>query len=66
MKKLLVFIILFITSCSTKDVLSITDENKLFSLTKESADLVWGVKSRLIESKKEETIKLEIKELSIS
>ena len=58
MKKLLVFIILFITSCSTKDVLSITDENKLFSVTKESADLVWGGKSRLIEIKKEETIKL--------
>ena len=64
MKKLLVFIILFITSCSTKDELSITDENKLFSLTKESAFLVCGGKSRLIESKNEEINKVESKEFS--
>ena len=62
MKKILIFFILFITSCSTKDELSITDENKLFSLTKENAALVCGGKSRLIESKNEEIIKVEIKD----
>ena len=60
MKKLLVFLIIFITSCSTKDELSITDENKLFSFTKETAVIVCGGKSRLIESKNEEIIKVEI------
>ena len=64
MKKLLVFIILFITSCSTKDELSITGENKLFSVTKESAVIVCGGKSRVIESKNEEIIKVEIKDFS--
>ena len=32
MKKLLILTILLISSCSTKDELSITDENKLFSV----------------------------------
>ena len=64
MKKLLVLTILFITSCSTKDELSITDENKLFSVTKETAVLVCGGKSRLIESQNEEIIKIEIKDSS--
>ena len=64
MKKLLVFIMLFTTSCSTKDELSITDENKLFAVTKESAVIVCGGKSRLIESKNEEIIKVEIKDSS--
>ena len=64
MKKILVFILLFITSCSTKDELSITDENKLFSLTKETAVFVCGGKSRLIESKNEEIIKIEVKDFS--
>ena len=64
MKKILVFIILFVTSCSTKDELAITDENKLFSVTKETAVLVCGGKSRLIESKNQEIIKVEIKDYS--
>ena len=64
MKKILVFILLFISSCSSKDELSITNENKLFSVTKENALLVCGGKSRLIESKNEEIIKVEIKEAS--
>ena len=64
MKKLLVLIILFITSCSIKDELSITDENKLFSVIKESAVLVFGGKSRLVESKNEKIIKVESKEFS--
>ena len=64
MKKLLVLIFLFITSCSTKDELSITDENNLFSVTKETAVLVCGGESRLIENKNEEIIKLEIKDSS--
>ena len=64
MKKILVFMLLFITSCSTKDELSITDENKLFSVTKETAVLVCGGKSRIIDSKNEEIIKVEIKDYS--
>jgi len=64
MKKILVFVLLFITSCSTNDELSITNENKLFSVTKETAVLVCGGKSRLIESKNEEIIKVEIKDSS--
>ena len=64
MIKILVFIILFITSCSTKDELSITDENTLFSVTRENAVLVCGGKSRLIENKNEEIIKIEVKDFS--
>ena len=64
MKKILVFILLFISSCSTKDELSITNENKLFSVTKETAVSVCGGKSRLIESKNEEIIKIEVKDFS--
>ena len=64
MKKLLTLFILFITSCSTKDQLFITNENELFSLTKETALNVCGGKSRLIESKNEEIIKVEIKDSS--
>ena len=59
MKKLLILTILLISSCSTKEELSITDENTLFSVTKETAVLVCGGKSRLIESKNEEIIKVE-------
>ena len=64
MKKIFVIILFFITSCSTNDELSITNENKLFSVTKETAVLVCGGKSRLIESKNEEIIKVEIKDSS--
>ena len=64
MKKLLILTILLISSCSTKEELSITDENTLFSVTKETAVLVCGGKSRLIESKNEEIIKGEIKDYS--
>ena len=64
MKKILVFMLLFITSCSSKDELYITNENNLFSVTKETAVLVCGGKSRLIESKNEEIIKVEIKDSS--
>ena len=60
MKKLLVLLILFITSCSTKDKLSITNENELFSVTKENSLVVCGGKSRLVESKNEDIIKVEI------
>tara|TARA_B100000524_G_scaffold177023_1_gene91081 strand:- start:32 stop:370 length:339 start_codon:yes stop_codon:yes gene_type:complete len=66
MKKLLVLIILFITSCSTKDKLSITNDNELFSVTKDNALVVCGGKSRLIENKNEEIIKVEIKNSSTS
>ena len=62
MKKILVFILLFITSCSTKDELSITNENKLFSVTKENAVLICGGKSRILENENEEIIKIEIKD----
>ena len=66
MKKLLVLFIIIITACSPKDELSITDKNSLFSVTKETALLVCGGKSRLIESKNEEIIKVEIKDSSIT
>ena len=64
MKNLLVLFVFIITACSPKDKLSITDENKLFSVTKETALLVCGGKSILIENKNEEIIKLEIKDSS--
>ena len=66
MKKLLVLLILFITSCSTKDKLSITNESELFSVTKDNALDVCGGQSRLIENKNEEIIKVEIKSSSTS
>ena len=66
MKKVLILLILFITSCNTKDELSITNENELFSVTKETALVVCGGKSRLVESKNEEIIKVEILNLSSS
>ena len=66
MKKLLVLLILFITSCSTKDKLSITNENELFSVTKDNALVVCGGKSKLIKNKNEEIIKVEIKNSSTS
>ena len=53
---------ILITSCSPKDELSITDDNRLFSVTKETALLVCGGKSRLIENKNEEIFKVEIKD----
>ena len=66
MKKLFVLLIFLITSCSTKDKLSITNENELFSVTKDNALVVCGGKSRLIENKNEEIIKVEIKNSSAS
>ena len=66
MKKLLVLLIFFMTSCSTKDKLSITNENEFFSVTKDNALVVCGGKSRLIENKNEEIIKVEIKNSSSS
>ena len=64
MKKILVFILLFITSWGTKDELSITNLNKLFSVTKETNVLVSRSKLRLIGNKNEEIIKAEIKDSS--
>ena len=66
MKKLLILTILLISTCITKDELSITDENKLFSVTKKTAVLFCGGKSRLIESNNEEIIKVEIKDSLIT
>ena len=66
MKKFLVLLFLLITSCSAKDELSITKKNKLFTVTKDSAVLICGGKSRLIENKNEEIIKVEIKSSSTS
>ena len=64
MKKLFILFLIFISSCSSKEELAITDENNLFSTTKETALFVCGGKSRLIESKNEEIIKIEIKDSS--
>ena len=43
---------------------SLFDEKKIFYVTKETAVLVCGGKSRIIESKNEEIIKIEIKDFS--
>ena len=55
----------------TKDEISImkgksntNDEKKLFDVTKDTAVLLCGGKSRLIESKNEEIIKIEVKDFS--
>tara|TARA_B000000609_G_C23871902_1_gene188531 strand:+ start:31 stop:399 length:369 start_codon:yes stop_codon:yes gene_type:complete len=72
MKKLFILFFIFISSCNSKEELAITDENNLFSKTKETAIFVCGGKSKLIESKKskliesknEEIIKIEIKDSS--
>ena len=64
MKKLFILFFIFISSCSSKEELAITDENNLFSKTKETAIFVCGGKSKLIESKNEEIIKIEIKDSS--
>ena len=47
-----------------KDKSSIKDEKKLFYLTQETADLLCGGKSRIIDSKNEEIIKIEVKDFS--
>ena len=48
----------------TKGKSSINDEKKLFYVTKETAVRLCGGKSRIIESKNEEIIKVEIKDSS--
>ncbi len=48
----------------TKGESSISDEKKLFYVTKETAVLLCGGKSRLIDSKNEEIIKIEVKDFS--
>jgi hypothetical protein len=48
----------------TKGESSIKDEKKLFYLTKETAVLLCGGKSRIIDSKNEEIIKIEVKDFS--
>ncbi len=47
-----------------KDKSSIKDEKKLFYLTKETAVILCGGKSRIIDSKNEEIIKIEVKDFS--
>ena len=47
-----------------KDKSSIKDEKKLFYLTEETAVLLCGGKSRIIESENEEIIKIEVKDFS--
>ena len=47
-----------------KDKSSIKDEKKLFYLTKETAVRLCGGKSRIIDSKNEEIIKIEVKDFS--
>ena len=48
----------------TKGKSSIKDEKKLFYLTKETAVRLCGGKSRIIDSKNEEIIKIEVKDFS--
>ena len=47
-----------------KDKSSIKDEKKLFYVTKETAVRLCGGKSRIIDSKNEEIIKIEVKDFS--
>ncbi len=47
-----------------KDKSSIKDEKKLFYVTKETAVLLCGGKSRIIDSKNEEIIKIEVQDFS--
>ena len=47
-----------------KDKSSIKDEKKLFYVTKETAVILCGGKSRIIESENEEIIKIEVKDFS--
>ena len=48
----------------TKGKSSINDEKKLFYVTKETAVRLCGGKSRIIESKNEEIIKIDVKDFS--
>ncbi len=48
----------------TKDKSSTKDEKKLFYVTKETAVRLCGGKSRIIDSKNEEIIKIEVKDFS--
>ena len=48
----------------TKGKSSINDEKKLFYVTKETAVRLCGGKSRIIDSKNEEIIKIEVKDFS--
>ena len=48
----------------TKGESSITDEKKLFYVTEETAVRLCGGKSRIIDSKNEEIIKIEVKDFS--
>ena len=47
-----------------KDKSSITDEKKLFYVTKETAVRLCGGKSRIIDSKNEEIVKIEVKDFT--
>ena len=64
MKKLLFLglILLLLASCSNDEEFLTTNQDSLFSLTSENALKICGGKSRILENKNEEIIKIEIKD----
>ena len=63
MKKFLFLGLIFftVTSCSNDDFIT-TNQDSLFSLTSKNALKICGGKSRILENKNEEIIKIEIKD----
>ena len=63
MKKFLFLGLIFLLSaCSSDEELFITNEDSLFQVTSENALISCGGKSRILQNKNEEIIKIEIKE----
>ena len=63
MKKFLFLGLIFLLSaCSNDAELYITNEDSLFQVTSENALIICGGKSRILQNKNEEIIKIEIKE----
>ncbi len=63
MKKFLFLGLIFLLSaCSSDEELFITNEDSLFQVTSENALISSGGKSRILQNKNEEIIKIEIKE----
>ena len=55
-------LIFLLSACSNDEELYITNEDSLFQVTSENALISCGGKSRILQNKNEEIIKIEIKE----
>ena len=55
-------LIFLLSACSSDEELFITNEDSLFQVTSENALISCGGKSRILQNKNEEIIKIEIKE----